>query len=54
MAWTHNITREPQTEQEKNRRDKQTRTTNKHQDIKVFPRSKTVLCKIQTDLVRKH
>ena len=55
MAWTHNITKWHQTEQGKNRRDKQTRTTNKHQDTKDLPpRSNTVLCKIHIEPVRKN
>ena len=54
MAWTHNITRWHQTKQGKNRRDKQTRTTNKHQDTGILPRSNTVFCIIHTEPVQKN
>ena len=54
MAWTYNITRWYQTKQRKNRRDKQTRTTNKYQDTEMLPRSKTILCQIHTESVRKN
>ena len=53
MAWTHNITRWYQTEQGKNRHDKQTRTTNKHQATKVLSRRNTVFCKIHPNLSDK-
>ena len=42
MAWTHDITRWNQTEQRKNRRNKQIRTTNKHQNTKILSWSHTV------------
>ena len=52
MARTYDITRRNLTKQRKDRRDKQTRTTNKHLNTKIFPRSYTVFCEIHTEPIR--
>ena len=54
MARTYDITRRNKTKQRKDRRDKQTRTTNKRQNTKIFPRSYTVFCEIHTEPIREN
>ena len=54
MAWTYDITRRNLTKQRKDRRDKQTRSTNKHQNTKIFARSYTVFCEIHTEPIREN
>ena len=54
MARTHDITRRNQTKERKDRCGKRTRTTNKRQNTKIFPRSYTVFCEIQTESIREN
>ena len=54
MARTYDIIRRNQTKQRKDRCDKQTRTTNKRQSTKLFPRSYTVFCEIHTEFIREN